>query len=158
MLDSDLAELYGVETKALVRAMRRNRERFPEDFAFRLSVEEWDNLRCQFGTSSEGWGGRRYSPYAFTEQGVAMLSSVLRSERAVAVDIEIMRTFVALRRVVEVRDALRSRLDELEKHFESRLAEHDAQLAQVFAVLRELVAPPPLPKKRAIGVTPPEGE
>jgi hypothetical protein len=158
MLDSDLAELYGVETKALVRAMRRNRERFPEDFAFRLSVEEWENLRCQFGTSSEAHGGRRFVPYVFTEQGVAMLSSVLRSDRAVAVNIEIMRTFVALRRVVEARDALRSKLDELEKHFESRLAEHDAQLAQVFTALRELVAPPPLPKKRAIGFTPPEGE
>ena len=158
MLDHDLADLYGVETGALVRAMKRNSERFPEDFAFQLSAEEWDNLRCQIGISSEAHGGRRFVPYVFTEQGVAMLSSVLRSGRAVAVNIEIMRTFVALRRVVEARDALRSKLDELEKHFESRLAEHDAQLAQVFTALRELVAPPPLPKKRAIGFTPPEGE
>ena len=87
-----------------------------------------------------------------------MLSSVLRSERAVAVNIEIMRTFVALRRVVEGRDALRGKLDELEEHFASRLAEHDVQLAQVFSVLRELVAPPPPARKRAIGFTPPEGE
>jgi hypothetical protein len=158
MLDRDLAGLYGVETGALVRAMKRNSERFPEDFAFRLSAEEWDNLRCQIGISSEAHGGRRFVPYVFTEQGVAMLSSVLRSRRAVAVNIEIMRTFVALRRVVEARDALRSKLDELEKHFESRLAEHDAQLARVFSVLRELVEPPPPPKKRAIGFTPPEGE
>lgn len=158
MLDQDLADLYGVETKALVRAMTRNRARFPEDFAFRLALEEWETLRCQIGTSNEGRGGRRYAPYVFTEQGVAMLSSVLRSNRAVAVNIEIMRTFVALRRVVEVRDALRGKLDDLEKHFESKLAEHDAQLAQVFSALRELVAPPPISKKRAIGFTPPEGE
>jgi hypothetical protein len=158
MLDHDLADLYGVETGALVRAMKRNSARFPEDFAFQLRVEEWDNLRCQFGISSEAHGGRRFVPYVFTEQGVAMLSSVLRSKRAVAVNIEIMRTFVALRRVVEVRDALRRKLDELEKRFENKLAEHDAQLAQVFSVLRELVVPPPLPKKRAIGFTPPEGE
>ncbi len=118
MLDHDLADLYGVETGALVRAMKRNSDRFPEDFAFQLSVEEWDNLRCQFGISSEAHGGRRFVPYVFTEQGVAMLSSVLRSGRAVAVNIEIMRTFVALRRVVEVRDALRRKLDELEKHAE----------------------------------------
>ena len=109
-------------------------------------------------TSNKGRGGRRYPPYAFTEQGVAMLSSVLRSDRAVAVNIEIMRTFVALRRVVEVRDALRSKLDELEERFESRLAEHDTQLAQVFSVLRQLVAPPPPAKKRAVGFTPSEGE
>jgi ORF6N domain. len=158
MIDRNLAELYGVETGALVRAMKRNSERFPEDFAFQLSAEEWDNLRCQIGISSEAHGGRRFAPYVFTEQGVAMLSSVLRSKRAVAVNIEIMRTFVALRRVAEVRDALRSKLDELERHFESRLAEHDTQLAQVFSVLRELVTPPPVPKKRAIGFTPSEGE
>ena len=157
MLDRDLAGLYGVETKALVQAVKRNTRRFPEDFAFRLSAEETGILRSQFVTSSEGWGGRRYPPYAFTEQGVAMLSSVLRSERAVAVNIEIMRTFVAIRRGAEVRDALRGKLDELEKHFESRLAEHDTQLAQVFSVLRELVAPR-VQKKRAIGFTPPEGE
>jgi hypothetical protein len=157
MLDRDLAGLYGVETKALVQAVKRNARRFPEDFAFRLSVEETSVLRSQFVTSSEGWGGRRYPPYAFTEQGVAMLSSVLRSDRAIAANIEIMRTFVALRRVVDVRDALRRKLDELEKNFESRLAEHDAQLAQVFSVLRGLVAPPSPVKKRAIGFTPPEG-
>lgn len=91
MLDNDLASLYGVETKILNRAVRRNADRFPEDFAFQLNEEEFENLRCHFGTSSSR-GGRRYAPYAFTEQGVAMLSSVLRSPRAVAVNVEIMRT------------------------------------------------------------------
>lgn len=158
MLDHDLARLYGVETKALIQAVKRNARRFPPDFAFRLSAEENSFLRSQTVTSNEGRGGRRYPPYAFTEQGVAMLSSVLRSDRAVAVNIEIMRTFVALRRVNEVRDALRCKLDELEKHFENRLAEHDAKLARVFSVLRKLVVPPPISKKRAIGFTPPEGE
>lgn len=93
MLDSDLAELYEVETKMLTRAVRRNAERFPEDFMFQLTTAESQSLRCQFGTSN-GRGGRRYRPYAFTEQGVAMLSSVLRSPRAVQVNIEIMRAFV----------------------------------------------------------------
>ena len=141
-----------------MQAVARNAARFPDDFAFRLSEEENRILRSQIVISRSSWGGRRYPPYAFTEQGVAMLSSVLRSDRAIAVNIEIVRTFVALRRVVDARESLLNRLDELEKHFESRLAEHDTQLAQVFAVLRELVAPPPLPKKRAIGFTPHEGE
>ena len=96
LLDSDLALLYQVETKSLTRAVKRNIERFPDDFMFQLTDDEFADLRRQFGTSSS-WGGRRYPPHAFTEQGVAMLSSVLRSERAVAVNIEIMRTFVRLR-------------------------------------------------------------
>lgn len=99
LLDADLAELYGVETKALVRAVRRNLDRFPDDFIFQLATQELADLRCQIGTS-RSWGGRRYPPYAFTEQGVAMLSSVLRSKRAVAVNIEIMRAFVKLRELL----------------------------------------------------------
>ena len=99
MLDQDLADLYGVETKALTRAVRRNLDRFPEDFMLQLSTEEFGNLRRHSGTSSQ-WGGRRYPPYAFTEQGVAMLSSVLRSQRAVQVNVEIMRAFVRLRRLL----------------------------------------------------------
>src|SRR5437879_4304037 len=99
MLDSDLADLYGVETKTLVRAVKRNVERFPEDFMFQLTQEEFDHLRYQFGTSSV-WGGRRYAPYAFTEQGVAMLSSVLRSKRAIEVNVAIMRAFVRLREML----------------------------------------------------------
>ena len=97
MLDAELAALYGVETKVLVQAIKRNIERFPADFMFQLSAEEFANLRSQFVTSSSGYGGRRYAPYAFTEQGVAMLSSVLNSPRAIAVNIEIMRAFVRLR-------------------------------------------------------------
>ena len=102
LLDSDLAGLYDVETKSLVRAVKRNIERFPSDFMFQLAADEFDRLRCQFGTSNTGVGrgGRRYRPYAFTEQGVAMLSSVLRSPRAVAVNIEIMRAFVRLRQML----------------------------------------------------------
>ncbi|MHC4211830.1 MAG: ORF6N domain-containing protein [Planctomycetota bacterium] len=98
LLDSDLAELYGVESKVLNQAVSRNKDRFPDDFMFQLSIEEFDNLRSQNVTSS--WGGRRYRPYAFTEQGVAMLSSVLRSKRAVEVNIAIMRTFVKLREII----------------------------------------------------------
>ena len=100
LLDADLATLYGVETKVLNRAVKRNRSRFPQDFMFQLTAEEAANLRCQIGTSSSGYGGRRYLPYVFTEQGVAMLSNVLRSERAVQVNVAIMRTFVNLRRVL----------------------------------------------------------
>lgn len=98
MLDSDLAALYEVETKALLQQVRRNPKRFPRDFMFQLSGREWENLRSQFVTSSSGWGGRRSLPFAFTEHGVAMLSSVLRSEHAVAVNIEIVRAFIAMRR------------------------------------------------------------
>jgi hypothetical protein len=134
LLDADLAELYGVETKALVRAVKRNEERFPSDFMFQLSSEEFANLRCQFGTSSL-WGGRRYAPHVFTEQGVAMLSSVLRSPRAVAVNIEIMRAFVRLREILTSHADLARRLDELERKY-------DRQFAVVFKAIRELMKPP----------------
>lgn len=100
MLDSDLAELYQVETKALNRAVKRNPDRFPEDFMFQITKEESKNLRFQFGTSSSEYGGRRYLPYAFTEHGVAMLSAVLNSERAVRMSILIVRAFVKLREVL----------------------------------------------------------
>ena len=110
MLDTDLAALYGVETGQLVRAVKRNISRFPHDFMFQLSKDEFENLRCHFGTSSQ-WGGRRYPPYAFTEQGVAMLSSVLKSRRAVQVNIEIMRTFVRLRRILASNANLARKLD-----------------------------------------------
>jgi len=137
LLDADLAELYGVETKALVRAVKRNSERFPADFMFQLSAEEFEDLRCQIGTSSS-WGGRRYAPYAFTEQGVAMLSSVLRSPRAAAVNVEIMRAFVRLREILGSHVDLARRLDELERRFR----EHDEQFAVVFDALRQLMATP----------------
>ena len=100
MLDSELAILYGVETKTLVRAVKRNQDRFPDDFMFQLQDQEWENLRYQIGTSSS-WGGRRFAPYVFTEQGVAMLSSVLQSSHAVQVNIQIMRAFVAIRQILQ---------------------------------------------------------
>lgn len=154
LLDSDLAVFYGVETKALVRAAKRNIERFPADFMFQLTKGEFDELRCQTGTSSlrsqagtSSWGGRRYRPYAFTEQGVAMLSSVLRSKRAVRVNVEIMRAFVRLRRVLAVNAELARRLDELE----ARVGRHDEQFIAVIQAIRELMEPPPGPKKGRIG-------
>jgi phage regulator Rha-like protein len=142
MLDADLAALYGVETKMLVRAVKRNINRFPTDFMFQLSKEEFDNLRFHFGTSSD-WGGRRYPPYAFTEQGVAMLSSVLRSQRAIQVNIEIMRAFIRLRRMLASHVELARKLDALEKKY-------DTQFKQVFEAIRQLMAPPE-PKRRPIG-------
>ena len=140
MLDSDLAALYGVATKVLVQADKRNVERFPQDFMFQLSREEFTILRSQSVTSSQ-WGGRRYPPYAFTEQGVAMLSSVLRSKRAVLVNVEIMRTFVRLRRLMASHAELQRRLDELERKY-------DKQFKVVFDAIRELMEPPEKPTRR----------
>ncbi len=139
MLDVDIALLYGVETRALVQAVKRNRERFPSDFMFQLTPEEIENLRSQSVISS--WGGRRYRPYAFTEQGVAMLSSVLRSERAVRVNIEIMRAFVRLRHVMSSQGDLIRRLDELEQRY-------DAQFKVVFDALRQLMSSAEPARKR----------
>jgi hypothetical protein len=115
MLDSDLAELYGVETKALNRQVIRNQIRFPEDFMFRLTIEEYESLRCQIGTSKLGRGGRRYLPLAFTEGGVAMLSSVLTSEQAALVNISIIRTFIKLRSFLAKDNSLSERVTKLEK-------------------------------------------
>ena len=140
MLDSDLAELYGVQTKELNRAVKRNLDRFPQDFMFQLSPDEIDGLRFHFGTS-KGRGGRRYLPYVFTEQGVAMLSSVLKSKRAVQVNIEIMRAFVRLREMIASNKELASRLNELEKKY-------DRQFKAVFDAIRELMAPPKTPVRR----------
>ena len=135
MLDSDLAKLYGVPTKVLVQAVRRNKNRFPGDFMFQLTQQEIANLRSQFVTSS--WGGRRYRPYAFTEQGVAMLSSVLKSERAIQVNIAIMRAFVRLRQMVSTHKALTEKLAELEK----RIARHDNDVHVIFRSIYELADP-----------------
>jgi hypothetical protein len=146
MLDEELAELYDVPTKALNQAFKRNIERFPKDFAFQLSRKEWDSLRSQTVTS-RSWGGRRYPPFAFTEQGVAMLSSVLRSERAVLVNIAIMRTFVRLRRILASHEDLARKLEAMEKKY-------DAQLKVVFDTIRELMKPPPEDPKRRIGFKP----
>ncbi|MFZ1941524.1 MAG: ORF6N domain-containing protein [Terracidiphilus sp.] len=140
MLDGDLAGLYEVETKSLNRAVRRNASRFPRDFMFQLTVQEYENLRLQFGTSSL-WGGRRYPPLAFTEQGVAMLSSVLRSPRAVQVNIAIMRAFVKLREILSSNRELARCLDEIEKKY-------DGQFKVVFDAIRELMRPPEKPRRR----------
>ncbi len=157
MVDEDLAELYGVETGALTRAVRRNKERFPEDFMFQLGDREWAALRSQSGISNQGRGGRRYAPYVFTEQGVAMLSGVLRSERAVAVNIEIMRAFVELRRAAASSAALNKRLEDLERETAARLGQHDQQLTQIFEALRQLISPPAR-TRRQVGFRLPEDE
>ena len=142
MLDRDLAELYGVEVKQLKRQVKRNQDRFPADFMFELSKGEYDALRSQFGTLKRGEHSK-YLPYAFTEQGVAMLSSVLRSTRAVQVNIEIMRAFVRLRQILASNAQLARKLDALEKKY-------DAQFKVVFEAIRELMRPP-TPKRRKIG-------
>jgi hypothetical protein len=144
MLDADLAALYGVETRALVQAVKRNAARFPQDFLFQLTEKEAEHLRSQFVTSS--WGGRRYNPYAFTEHGVAMLSSVLRSKRAVEVNITIVRTFVRLRRLLATHEDLAR-----------TVAQHDRQIAVLFDQVKHLLEPPPAPKKPPIGFIHPKG-
>ncbi len=148
MLDADLASLYGVETKTLNRATKRNRDRFPKDFMFLVTAAEARSLRYQFGTSNGHRGGRRYLPYAFSEQGVAMLSSVLNSPRAIQVNIVIMRAFVKLRHVMATHEELSRRIDELE-------GKHDAKFRVVFDAIRRLMGPPPAPPKRQIGFTAP---
>ena len=148
ILDRDLAELYGVETGALNRAVKRNAERFPEDFMFQITGEEAELLRCQTGISKPGRGGRRYLAYAFSEQGVAMLSSVLNSERAIEVNIAIMRAFVQLRKTLDSHAELERKLADLEKRFES----HDEQIQAIFEAIRQLMAPPDK-KVKKIGFT-----
>lgn len=142
-MDRDLASLYGVETKALKQAVKRNAKRFPDDFAFVLDKEEFANWRSQFVTSKADRMGLRYPPMAFTEQGVAMLSSVLNSDRAIEVNIAIMRTFVKLRQWLETHEKLAQKLAELEKRY-------DQQFKVVFDVLNELMTPPE-PKPKQIG-------
>ncbi|MDA1060490.1 MAG: ORF6N domain-containing protein [bacterium] len=132
MLDFDLAVLYRIETKNLKRAIKRNLLRFPRDFMFQLSKKDAEILRCQIGTSRLEWGGRRYLPYAFTEQGVAMLSSVLRSDRAIQVNIAIMRTFVKLREILSTHEKLAKKLDELE-------SKYDEKFAVVFEAIRYMM-------------------
>ena len=139
MLDADLATLYGVETRALVQAVKRNLARFPDDFMFQLSFDEAINLRSQSVISS--WGGRRTPPYAFTEQGVAMLSSVLHSERAAQVNVEIMRTFVRLRELLSSNVDLARKLTSLEQKC-------DSQFKAVFDAIRALMAAPAMTKRR----------
>jgi len=145
MLDEDLARLYGVETRVLNQSVRRHPSRFPEDFMFQLTRKEFANLKSQVVTSS--WGGRRKPPLAFTEQGVAMLSSVLNSSHAVMVNILIMRAFVRLRRLMASSEALHRKINELEKKFQR----HDQAIAVLFDEIRRLMEPPLEKAKGRIG-------
>jgi len=148
ILDEDLATLYGVETRVLLQAVKRNLQRFPPDFMFELSSAEWTALRSQSVTSKPGRGGRRYAPYAFTEQGVAMLSSVLSNDRAIAVNIEIMRSFVRIRRLLEADKFLARKFDRLER----KLASHDQAIVGILSAIRQLMNSPDT-KRRGIGFT-----
>ena len=143
MLSTHLAKLYDVEVRTLVQAVKRNIERFPEDFMFQLTDKEFENLKSQIVISS--WGGaRRAKPYAFTEQGVAMLSSVLRSNRAIQVNIAIMRAFVKLRRILSTHKELANKLSQLERKTEK----HDKEIQGIFEAIRQLMAPPEKTKGR----------
>lgn len=152
MLDSDLADLYGVTTKALNQAVKRNADRFPDDFAYQLTLQEFASLRSQFVTSNTGRGGRTYTPIVFTEHGVAMLSSVLNSPQAVRVNIEIMRAFVRLRRLLATPGELVEQITKLAETVKL----HDDQIAAVAAVLRQMMEKPPDPPKAKIGFRPSE--
>lgn len=149
MLDRDLAVLYGVSTTRLNEQVQRNRERFPSDFMFQLTPAETGSLRSQFAISNTGRGGRRYLPYAFTEQGVAMLSGALKSRRAVLVNVEIMRTFVKLRQILSSHAELARKLEELEKKY-------DSQFRVVFDAIRELMSTEP-GETRPVGFRPSRG-
>jgi hypothetical protein len=144
ILASDLAKLYGVATRVLVQSVKRNVRRFPDDFMFQLTREEDESLRSQTVISKRGRGGRRYLPYAFTEQGVAMLSSVLNSDRAIEVNIAIMRAFVSLRELLGTHKDLARKLENLER----KLGQHDQKFQIAFEAIRQLMAPPPEPEKK----------
>jgi hypothetical protein len=154
MLDEDLAELYEMTTKALNQALRRNPERFPSDFAFQLTPQEFSDLKSQFVTSNDGRGGRRYQPWVFTEHGVAMLSSVLRSDTAVRVNIEIMRAFVRLRRLLATPGELVAQLQKLAETVQL----HDGQIRVITDVLRKMMEPPPAPPRGRIGFATPNSD
>ncbi|MBI1751196.1 MAG: ORF6N domain-containing protein [Acidobacteria bacterium] len=145
MLDADLATLYGVETRVLIQAVKRNLERFPSDFMFQITDQEWTDLKSQSVISSS-WGGRRTAPYAFTELGVAMLSSVLNSERAIQANISIMRAFTQLRGMLTAHADLARKMESLERKY-------DGQFRVVFEAIRELMTPP-TPAKKPIGFRP----
>ena len=153
LLDQDLATLYGVEIRVLVQTVKRNAARFPADFMFQLTGPERVAVRSQSVTLKAGRGQhRKYLPYAFTEQGVAMLSSVLRSERAIAVNIEIMRAFVRMREMLTSNHELAKRLDQLEARIAKKLTTHDEAIAAILSAIRELMNPP-VSKRRGIGFT-----
>ena len=139
MLDSDLAMMYGVETSNLNKAVKRNIERFPEDFMFQLTKEEYDFLIFQIGISKNGRGGRRYMPYVFTEQGIAMLSSVLHSEKAIAANIQIMRTFVKIKQFALENKEVMNRLNELEQYFIQHCKDNHTDLRQLYEAINLLM-------------------
>ena len=171
LMDEQLAAFYSVEVKQLIRQVKRNYDRFPEDFMFQLSAEEWESLRCQFGTTKnavsgetlrsqiatakkENRGGRRTPPYAFTEQGVAMLSSVIRSKKAIEVNIEIMRAFVRLRQLLMMNKELAERILKLEEEMlqqGSKFGGMEGQIQKIFGLLQKLFNPPADPPKTKIG-------
>ena len=146
MLDRDLAELYGVKTRDLNKAVERNRDRFPGDFMYQLTREEIANLKFQFGTSS--WGGTRKPPYVFTEQGVAMLSGILHSKRAIQVNIAIMRAFIKLREVLLTHKELAQKLEELERKYQL----HETDIQVIFEAIKKLIEPPDEPPKPRFGL------
>jgi len=148
MLDADLAELYGVETRRLNEQVNRNRERFPEDFMFQLTAEEFANLKSQFATSS--WGGRRKLPYAFTEHGSIMAASVLNSPRAIEISVHVVRAFVRMRELVAGNKELAQKLNLLER----KVGAHDKAIAEIINAIRQLMAPEAPKKKRPIGFAP----
>jgi len=147
MLDSDLADLYGVETKVFNQAVKRNQERFDADFMFQLTAEEWTSLRSQTVTSKSGAGGRRYLPYVFTEHGAYMAGNVLNSPRAIAVSKFIVRAFIQIRDLLATHKNIARQLMELER----RVAGQDKQIAQIIRTIHQLLEPPESPKKRPIG-------
>lgn len=144
MMDWDLAEIYGVTTKRLNQQVKRNEERFPEDFMFQLTSEEFESLRLHFGTSNTGRGGRRYLPFVFTEHGAVMLASVLNSPIAIDASVQVVRAFVKLRQLLATHADLARKINALEKKY-------DSQFAAVFKAIRELMEPPEKRKKNKIG-------
>lgn len=146
MLDADLAVLYGVKTKVLLQAVRRNRERFPPDFMFQLTSKEFTHLRSQFVTSSS-WGGRRYRPYAFTEHGAIMAANTLNSQRAVQASVLVVRAFVRLRQMLATHRELSGKLAELER----KIGTHDEAIRELMTAIRQLMEPPAEPRKERIG-------
>ncbi|MGO9990457.1 MAG: ORF6N domain-containing protein [Steroidobacteraceae bacterium] len=153
LLDTELAALYGVAPKVLLQAVKRNRRRFPADFMMQMTAKEWVALRSQFVTLKPGRGQhRKYLPYAFTEQGVAMLSSVINSDSAIAVNIQIMRAFVQLRGLLASNQELARRFAQLEAQIDKKLSDHDEAIAAILSAIRELMNPP-VPKQRGIGFT-----
>ena len=157
LLDSVLADLYGVETRRLNEQVRRNAERFPADFMFSLSREEWDALRSQIATLKAGRGQhRKYLPYAFTEHGAIMAATILNSSHAVKLSIYVVRAFVQLRELLAGNKELAHRLEQLEQHLERKLTSHDQAITGILTAIRELMAPPALKPKRPIGFVPPQ--